>query len=454
MTCASPCPLASARFRPLRRLGLSLVAGLVLALTLMAGIARADAAPQSWLPTTGDLTRSLRPCPMAVDAVAPPVCWSVTEDPAAWMAIPAGSPYPWGQCTYYAGLIRPDIWNDRAPPSADPLSDNWDAWTWVEHAQAEGLSVDGNPQPGDVMVYSQAAVGNQTGHVAIVDAVGPPSGAGVEVTISEMNVDGLDDAGLGQGDTLTLVVPRSQLAPGMIQFIHRPGRAYTAPAWPAGSAGGYMAAAASAPPATGDPSLSVGLADDRLETVSESTSPVVATVTALPGGALVKQVTVAANRSVALGVPGGSYRVCVAQAPDGVWPAVGACTTGAWAVAQSAVRVQAGRVQQAGRRLMVALAVSVSGPASIPGVPGVTGVARLMERRMARIGDRWVVRSVVVGRVALRLHRGRQVVRIPLPARALRGRRRGALLRLQIPAQTSSGYRIAATEVSRVVDFG
>ena len=54
------------------------------------------------------------------------------------MAQPAGSPYGWGQCTYYVGLMRPDIWNDRAPPSVDPVTD-WDAWTWAGHAQAEGL---------------------------------------------------------------------------------------------------------------------------------------------------------------------------------------------------------------------------------------------------------------------------------------------------------------------------
>jgi hypothetical protein len=55
----------------------------------------------------------------------------------------------------YVGLMRPDIYNDRAPPSVDPVND-WDAWTWAGHAQAEGLSVDGNPAAGDVMVWSRA----------------------------------------------------------------------------------------------------------------------------------------------------------------------------------------------------------------------------------------------------------------------------------------------------------
>jgi surface antigen len=150
------------------------------------------------------------------------MCWSVDEDTAASMAQPAGSPYPWGQCTYYVGLMRPDIFNDRASPSVDPLTD-WDAWTWAAHAQAEGLAVDGDPRPGDVMVYSRQAADNDTGHVAIVDAVGGTDSAtgGEEITVSEMNVEGLDDPSRGEGDTIALELPRSQLVPGMIQFIHR-----------------------------------------------------------------------------------------------------------------------------------------------------------------------------------------------------------------------------------------
>ena len=128
------------------------------------------------------------------------------------MAQAPSSIYPWGQCTYYVGLMRPDIWDDRAPPSSDPLSD-WDAWTWVEHAQAEGLSVDGDPQPGDVMVYSRQAVGNDTGHVAIVDSVGGIDRASGDtiLTVSEMNVEGLDNPSLGQGDTMTVLVVSSRV---------------------------------------------------------------------------------------------------------------------------------------------------------------------------------------------------------------------------------------------------
>ncbi len=448
MTCAFPSPLAPVACRPLARRALRLLIGAILAMTFTAGIARADPAPMQWQPTTGDLIRSLRPCRMAVSAPTLPVCWSVSEDLAAWMA-PAAAPYPWGQCTYYAGLMRPDIWNDRAPSSADPLSDNWDAWTWVEHAQAERLPVDGDPAPGDVMVYSRAAVGNQTGHVAIVDAVDPPDGsAGVELTISEMNVEGLDNPALGQGDTMTVVVPRSQLVPGMIQFVHRPPRGYIPPSWSNGSGAGgeYLAVAASVPPVSADPSLTVGVADGRLETVSESTSPVAATVTAVPGGRVVKRLSLRANRLVALRLPGGSYRVCVAQAPDGVWPAVSDCATGAWQVPPSAVRLHVGRVREVGRRLTVRVVVAVRGPAP---ARRVKVWARLLQRRRIRLGRRWVVRRVVVARFALRLRRGRQVLRLHLPRRAGAGRR--GVLGLRIPAQTLAGYRIAASHVSRPV---
>jgi hypothetical protein len=344
MTSAFPFPTARLAARPLRRLGLVVLLAAASALAALPAVARADAAPQPWLPTGTDLVRTLRPCEMAVGAPAPPVCWSVSEDASAWMALPPGSLYPWGQCTYYAGLMRPDIWNDRAPPSADPLSDDWDAWTWVEHAQAEGLSVDGTPEPGDVMVYSRAAVGNQTGHVAIVDAVRPSAGSSsVSLTISEMNVDGLDDAALGQGDTIAVVVPRAQLVPGMIQFIHRPGPGYTPPAWPAGSDAGTVASAAAASPASQDPSLAIAVADDRVETVSESAAPVVATVTSLPAGTVAERISLTANRIVPLRLPGGSYRVCVSQAPDGMWPAVSACTTGAWQVSARPARAAAHR---------------------------------------------------------------------------------------------------------------
>ena len=312
--------------RPLFRRVAVLALVFVLNCAVGAAGARADAAPQQWLPTSGDLVRRLRPCTETVIAPTAPICWSVSEDMSAWMALPPGSPYPWGQCTYYAGLMRPDIWNDRAPLSIDP-SNNWDAWTWAAHAQAEGLTVDGNPEPGDVMVFSRQELGNATGHLAIVEAVDGTGGVGgnLLLTVSEMNVQGLDDPALGQGDTTTMLVPRSQLVPGMIQFIHQPSPGYVAPAW----AGGNGAADADgSPPSVADPSLAVGLFGDRLETVSESPAPERAVVTSAASGRRVATLRLTPNRVVALNLPGGTDRVCVTQPATGRWAAASGCATG------------------------------------------------------------------------------------------------------------------------------
>ncbi len=247
---------------------------------------------------------------------------------SAWMALPPGSPYPWGQCTYYAGLMRPDIWNDRAPLSTDP-SDNWDAWTWAAHAQAEGLTVDGNPRPGDLMVFSRQALGNATGHLAIVEAVGGTGAASgnLLLTVSEMNVQGLDDPALGQGDTMTMLVPRSQLVPGMIEFIHQPSPGYVAPVWAGGS--GAADAGGSPPSVAGDPSLAVGVFGDRLETVSESPAPERAVVTSAASGRKVATLRLAPNRVVTLHLPAGTDRVCVTQPATGHWAAASGCARGA-----------------------------------------------------------------------------------------------------------------------------
>ena len=323
---------AHAPWPPLRR-----AAVLALAVALSGAIgaigaagARADAAPELWLPTSADVARSLRPCTENVIAPTAPICWSVSEDMSAWMALPPGSPYPWGQCTYYAGLMRADIWNDRAPLSSDP-SDNWDAWTWAAHAQTEGLTVDGNPRPGDVMVFSRQALGNTTGHLAIVEAVGGTDTATGELllTVSEMNVEGLDDPARGQGDTMTMLVPRSQLVTGMIQFIHQPSPGYVPPVWAGGS--GAADTGASPPAAAGDPSLAVGVFGDRLETVSESPAPERAVVTSAASGRAVAALRLVPNRIVTLHLPAGADRVCVTQPATGAWAAASGCASGAGA---------------------------------------------------------------------------------------------------------------------------
>jgi surface antigen len=328
----------------------ALMLGLVLSCAVGTASARADVAVWQWQPTASDLIRTARPCPEEVDAASAAVCWSVKEDLSAWMALAPGSGYPWGQCTYYVGLMRSDIWNDRAPPTLDQ-PDNWDAWTWAEHGQAEGLTVDGSPRPRDVMVYSRRAAGNNTGHLAIVDSVGGPDRrtSDLLVTVSEMNAGGLDDPNKGQGDTLTLQLSRSELVPGMIQFIHEPAPGYVAPVWQAGT--GDPPPGATAASATGSPSLAVGVYGNQLGTVSQSTAPELAVVTSLATGRTVSTLHLTANRVVALRLAGGRYRVCVSQAATGRWAAASGCATGSWRAALSSRRsVSSSRRPMSSRR--------------------------------------------------------------------------------------------------------
>jgi surface antigen len=337
--------------------------------------------------------------------------------------------------------MRPDIWNDRAPPSIDPLND-WDAWTWVQHAQAEGLSVTGDPQPGDVMVYSRAAVGNNTGHVAIVDAVGgiDPATGDLEVTVSEMNVDGLDDASVGQGDTMTVLLPRSELVPGMIQFIHEPGPSYTPPAWPGASSPGDPGPAA--PPATPqNPSLGVGLFGNHVQTVSQSPAPVQATVTSLPGGTVIKRVSFAANRDVALDLPTGTYQVCVSQAAAGPWAAVGDCASGSWQAPPVRATIRLGAIRSTGRRLTLAV---VLGPgAFLNGDAALTARILVSVDRPARRGHRAVTAGATY-RVTSHLHAGRQVVALPVKSSSVRH----AVLSVTVAAVSADGTAMGSARAS------
>ena len=316
----------------------------------------------------------------------------MSEDTSAWMALPAGSPYGWGQCTYYAGVMRPDIWNDRAPPSVDPVND-WDAWTWAGHARAEGLAVDGDPRPGDVMVWSREAVGNDTGHVAIVDAVGGTDRAtgDLELTISEMNLEGLDHASLGQGDTTVLELPRSQQVPGMVQFIHRPGPGYTAPA---------------------DPSLGVGVWNNKVATVSRSAAPLTATV-ATASGTVVKTLTLPANRITALGLPTGTYTVCVSQPATASWNPARGCASASWQASVSAT-ISLGRPHRAGRRLSLPVVLGPALPLAVAakGAPLVAQV-RIGLQPAGRRGRAGAASTRTVYTRAWSLRAGRQVLSLP-----------------------------------------
>jgi hypothetical protein len=157
------------------------------------------------------------------------------------------------------------------------------------------------------------------------------------VTVSEMNATELDDPTKGQGDTLTLELSRSELVPGMIQFIHEPAPGYVAPVWQAGT--GDPQPGATAASAASTPSLAVGLYGNQLGTVSESTAPELAVVTSLASGRTVSTQRLTANRVVTLHLPGGRYRVCVSQAATGRWAAATGCATGSWRSTPSHTRV-------------------------------------------------------------------------------------------------------------------
>jgi len=407
-----------------RRLGLAVLLVLLCSASLGTAVGRADVTPQQWQPTTADVTRTVRPCPPGAGAPAGTVCWSVAEDTSAWMAQPAGSPYPWGQCTYYAGLMRPDIFDNRAPSAVDQTYD-WDAWTWAGHAQAEGLAVDGNPRPGDVMVYSRRAAGNDTGHVAIVEAVGAidPATGGQELTISEMNVEGLDDPSRGQGDTMTLDLPRSQLVPGMIQFIHRrPGAQWATEA---------------------DPSLAVGLWGNRLATVSQSAAPATVVITA-SDATVVKRLRVAPNGIATLGLPSGTYRACVSQAATALWDGAGGCATASWRAPVTAT-VSLGRPHRSGRRLALPVVLGPRLPLSLAADgSGVVAEVRIELQRGVGSGRAGAASARTVYTRALRLRAGGQVLSLPLTG-AVSGR---AVLRVSVVVRPTSQIRVGSAQTT------
>jgi surface antigen len=89
-----------------------------------------------------------------------------------------------GNCTDWAYHERPDIYDDRSP--SDTNSD-WDAWTWAEHARAEGLTVNEAPEVGAIVVWPISEA-SPVGHVAYVEAVNPAGDDGQgEIIVSEMN---------------------------------------------------------------------------------------------------------------------------------------------------------------------------------------------------------------------------------------------------------------------------
>lgn len=181
--------------------------------------ARGLASDTPWTPSSSSLVKTARSCPSpAVAVYYNTSCWTVAPDRSSPFYRPDG-PYAWGQCTYWALEMRPDLWNNRSP--ADPDPGNWTAYTWPQHALLEGLTVDHAPAAGAVIVWPESD-DNDSGHVAYVQSVGVDSVAGADlVTVQEMNDTTFDDPAQGQGDTMTMSMTASDLT--QVQIIHAPG---------------------------------------------------------------------------------------------------------------------------------------------------------------------------------------------------------------------------------------
>jgi surface antigen len=88
--------------------------------------------------------------------------------------------YDWGNCTYWAALLRQQ--------AGDSIPNGWgNAASWAQRASLDGYIVNKTPSVGAIMQISD--VDNGLGHVAYVQSVDIETG---QWTISEMNVKGLD----------------------------------------------------------------------------------------------------------------------------------------------------------------------------------------------------------------------------------------------------------------------
>jgi surface antigen len=170
------------------------------------GVVSAAAAHASSVPAPNQYNTARHCRPNSTHEYVGTFCgpWTVPLDPA--------NPFTdsYGECVYWAIEKRPDIWTDRSTHDPDP--EDWDAWTWVGHAQAEGLSVSRTPQAGDVAVWSPAQAGNATGHVAYVEA----TNTGQRITVSEMN----HYFGTHGGDTEILAPAQAPVGWRGLEFIH------------------------------------------------------------------------------------------------------------------------------------------------------------------------------------------------------------------------------------------
>lgn len=86
--------------------------------------------------------------------------------------------FPYGQCTYYAALKRPDL----------AVHLNGNAWWWINSAEEQGIPTGPLPQDKSIVTYQPYIHGAwNVGHVAYVEKVAPD---GVHFLLSEMNFVG------------------------------------------------------------------------------------------------------------------------------------------------------------------------------------------------------------------------------------------------------------------------
>jgi surface antigen/uncharacterized protein YraI len=89
-------------------------------------------------------------------------------------SVAASDPFPWGECTWWASLKRPDLY-----PTV-----HGNAGDWLAEAQSGGIPTGSTPAVGAIAVFLPYVAGaGQYGHVAYVEAV---NGDGT-ITISEYN---------------------------------------------------------------------------------------------------------------------------------------------------------------------------------------------------------------------------------------------------------------------------
>ena len=107
-------------------------------------------------------------------------------------------------CEFWAYGKRPDIFEN----STDHNTADWEATTWVEHARAEGYTVNKTPAQGAIAVWVTGT--NTGGHVAYVEQVEPDG----SYVVSDFN----GNYGLGKG-ALSLVEPIDVVNNANIWFI-------------------------------------------------------------------------------------------------------------------------------------------------------------------------------------------------------------------------------------------